>query len=465
MSDGTIEERLSKKREIEGMYRGPVLKILLKIALPIFFGMVFQLLYAIVDIIWISRIDLSDPSYVGGVGLIFPLLFLAVAISSGVLIGVGSLVARSLGEKNHYVLARIAESGFFITFLISALIITIGYVFDENLMRLLGAENEYFVHALDYFHYIIPVAGLMIMGNVLLGILLGEGLTSKVMIAMIITTIANVILDPVFIFLLGMGVKGAGIATVLSQIIAAVYLLRIFFRRETTVRVEWNMKNVDFSIMRQIISVGFPQTAGQLTMAISVLLFNRLVVNIDRLALTAFSLCTRLDQVLILPIMAIGSSLITMMGQNYGRGDFIRVKNIWRTGMLVGMGMSAFLAAVLILFAPKIFPFFTDVEGVVRYAVRQMRVVEFSYFFASIAIVGRASFQAISRPIPGLIVDAFRLAILSIPVAYILVMFIQMGMNGVWIGIISGNIVSAGVGFFWVRTALTRSIKQSESST
>jgi putative MATE family efflux protein len=454
MAEEILEEGFTKKHEMNGMFDGPILKVLVKIAFPIFLGMMFQLLYAIVDIIWISRIDLSDPSYVGGVGLIFPLLFFAVAVSSGVLIGVGSLVARSIGEKNQYVLDRIAESGFSITFLISVVIITLGYVFDEQILTILGAKNEYFIHALDYLHYIIPVAGLMIMGNVLLGILLGEGLTSKVMIAMIITTVANVILDPVFIFLLRMEVKGAGIATVISQVITAIYLIRIFLRRKTIVRIEWNLSKTDFGIIKKIFSVGFPQTAGQMTMALSVLLFNRLVIGIDRLALTAFSICSRFDQVLIIPVMAIGSSMITMIGQNFGRGNLSRVKEIWKTGVLMGMAVSALLAMLLVIFAPRIFPFFTKVDAVAGYAVLQMRVIEFSFVLASVAIVGRASFQAIGRPIPGLIVAALQLALVSIPVAYFLVFAMDMGMYGVWIGIITGNALSSLIGFLWVRRVL-----------
>jgi putative MATE family efflux protein len=458
------DERFVKKREIEGMFAGPVLGLLGRIALPIFLGMLFQLLYAIVDIIWISRIDLSDPSYVGGVGLIFPLLFLAVAISSGILIGVASLVARSIGEGDGSVLDRVAESGFLVSLLIASTIITLGYSFDRKLMTVLGAQDEYFRHALDYFRYVIPVAGLMIVGNVLLGILLGEGCTTKVMIAMIITTIANVILDPLFIFSLGMGVKGAGIATVISQLIAAVYLLRIFLRGHTRVKIGFNLKYADFRIIRRIVAVGFPQTAGQIAMGISVLVFNRIVVSVDRLALTAFALCTRFDQVLIIPVMAIGSSLITVIGQNYGRGNIHRVRDIWRTGVLVAMGVSAACAAGLIIFAPRIYPFFTDVRDVVHYAVLQTRLVEVSFVFASVAVVGRASFQAINRPLNGFTVAAFRLALVSIPVAYALVRWFGLGMYAVWIGLISGNSVSAVIGFFWVRGALNRCVREAPSA-
>jgi putative MATE family efflux protein len=438
------------------MFDGPILKVLMRLSLPVFCGMVFQIIYAIVNIIWVSRIDLADPSYVGGVGLIFPILVFAIAISSGVLVGVGSLVARSIGEKNFHVLGRVAESGFFITGLLSAAVITLGYVFDEQLMELLGAKGEYYVHAIDFFHYIIPVAGLMFMGNVLLGILLGEGRTTAVMLAMIITTVVNVMLDPLFIFVFKLGVKGAGLAIVVSQVVTASYLLPVILKRRTSVRIEWRFRNIDFRVMKKIVAVGFPHAAGQIIMAVSVLVLNRITFGIDQFALTAYSVCARFDQILVVPVTAIGSSIITMIGQNYGRRLHARVKAIWRTGTLAGMAVSAVLASLLFAFAPRIIPFFTDVEEVVRFGVRQMRIVQFSYFLAAVAVVGTSSFQAVARPIPGLAVTTVRLAAVSIPMAYVLVRVFDSGMPGVWFGIIAGNVVSAIFGFFWIRSTLSR---------
>ena len=135
-----------QQKEIPGMFEGPILKLLVKLALPMFFGMVFQILYNIVDTIWISRIDLSDPSYVGGVGIVFPIIFLIIAFASGIMVGVSSLVARAIGEKNRFILNRTAESGLFIGLVLAVIFVVFGYVFDERLLRLLGAEGDYFVH-------------------------------------------------------------------------------------------------------------------------------------------------------------------------------------------------------------------------------------------------------------------------------------------------------------------------------
>lgn len=459
---GRDDEGIFDKNRIEGMFDGPILRVLTRLALPMFAGMVFQVLYSIVDTIWISRIDLKDPSYVGGTGMIFPLIFLIIALGSGILIGVSSLVARSIGEKNRHVLDKTAESGLFIGGTLSILFVSLAYIFDKKLVAILGATGDYYTHALEYLRFMIPAGALMLVGNVFNGILQGEGLMGKIMKAMIIATLVNIFLDPLCIFVLGLGVRGAGLATVIAQLIAAVYVLGVFFRKKTLVTIEWKLRNVNKTIIKKIIAVGFPQTAGQMTMAVSFLFFNRLVVGIDPLALTAFALYGRFDQTIIFPILAIGAAMITMIGQNFGRRLYKRVIDIWWTGILTAMGVIVFLGTLLFIFAPKIYPFFTDVEGVERYAVLQTRIIVYSWLLACFTVLGRASFQAVGRAIPGMIVVILRIVGIALPAAYFYVYVLHLGIYGVWFGIITGSAVAAVVSGIWVRRTLLGFIKKEE---
>ncbi|UCB44394.1 MAG: MATE family efflux transporter [Spirochaetota bacterium] len=450
------DESTFASKEIKGMYDGPILKLLVKLSLPIFAGMVFQLLYNITDTIWISRIDLADPSYVGGTGIIFPIMFFAMAIGHGILIGVSSLVARSIGARNREVLSRTAESGLIIAIVVTVLVVVSCYIFAERIIRALGAVGDYYTHALEYFLYIIPAAALMFISNVFFGIIQGEGLMDKMMKAMIIGTLTNMVLDPVFIFLLGMKVKGAAVATDIAQVVVLIYVVSIFLRKKALVQIDWKVKNVDFSIVRQIVAIGLPQTAGQIMMSVSFLVFNRIVISIDPHALTAFSLCGRFDMVVITPIFAIASALITMVGQNYGRGNYDRVKNIWWAGMLSASAVVTFVAAIMVIFAPAIYPFFSDVDSVIRYAVLQTRIIEFSFLFATIGILARSTFQAMGYPMPAFFIPVLRLVAIAIPVVYLYVYVLNLGIYGVWFGVITANCVSAGVSLFWISRALNR---------
>jgi putative MATE family efflux protein len=279
---------------------------------------------------------------------------------------------------------------------------------------------------------------------------MGEGLMKPIMYAMIMGTVFNIIIDPIFIFILGMGVRGAALATLISQLLPMGYAFILFRQKKTIVPIEWKITNINIGIVKQIVSVGFPMSAGQISMSISFLFFNRLVMSIDPLALTAFSICGRFDYIMIVPILAIGSTMLTMIGQNFGRKNYSRMLDIWKVGLFAMVVVMLFLATLLVAFAPKIYPFFSSVDEVVRYAVLQTRIVEYSFILGGIAMIARSSFQALGRAIPGLILTIIRVIGVALPMAYLLVYALNMGIFGVWLGIIAGNVVAGIIALIWV---------------
>jgi putative MATE family efflux protein len=448
MESEKLEKDL-KNKEIKGMFDGPILPLIIKLSAPIFAGMVFHLLYNITDTMWISRIDLSDPSYVGGTGIIFPIIFLAIAISNGITVGISSLVARSIGERNTAFLNRASESGLAIAIVLGTIVVITGYIFDESILHMLGAEGDFFIHGLEYFQYIIPVAALMFISSVFTGILQGEGQMKFVMISMIIGTLGNIILDPLFIFTFNLGIRGAAIATGVAQLISVGYLISVFLKGKTLVRVEWKISNISKISILKIANIGLPQALSQIIMSFSFLIFNRVVVDIDPLALTAFSLCGRFDMAVLMPIFAIGAALVTMVGQNAGRSNFARIKSIWKMSLISATIIVVVIASLMIIFAHNIYSFFTDIDAVVNYAVLQTKIIEYSFVFAVVGILGRSLFQGIGYPIPALIITLLRLVLVSVPAVLVYVYVFDLGMYGVWFGLITGNTVGALFSLLW----------------
>jgi putative MATE family efflux protein len=445
-----------KHAPLPNMFEGPVLRLLARLASPIFFGMLFQLLYNITDTIWVSRIDLADPSYVGGTGIIFPFLFMAIALSQGLVVGTSSLVARAIGEENRQVLNKTAESGLTVGVLAAVSVAIPTYIFATDILGLLGAQGDYLVHGLEYLRFIVPAGVLLFVSSTFIGILQGEGMMKYVMIAMIIGTAGNIVLDPIFIFPLNLGVRGAALATTAAQALAVSFILSVFIRRKTQVEIHWKRSNIDWPTIRKILAVGLPQSAGMILMALSFLFFNRVVVAIDPLALTAFALCGRLDQAVLMPIFAIGAALVTMIGQNAGRGKFERVREIWWKSLLTATALVVLTAAGMFILAPRIYPFFSDIDQVVRYAVLQTRIVEFTFVFAVIGVLSRSFFQAIGYPLPALLITTSRLLLLAVPAMILYVYVLDLEIYGVWLGIITGNVLSAGTSALWVSHTLRR---------
>ncbi len=441
-------------KDIPGMFEGPVLPVLIRLAVPMLAGMVVQLLYNITDTIFISRIDMSDPSLVGGVGIIFPVMFLAMALAGGLMTGTSSLVARAIGEKNYAVLDLVSESGMAVALFFSLIIAVASYAFDEQIVSLLGATGSYADNALAYIRFVIPAAVSAFIAHVLLGILQGEGQMKYIMNVMIIGTVLNIILDPVFIFLLGWGVAGAAAATSVAQTIGLLYAFYPFVKRKVSVRIHWKAGNIRPSVIGKILSIGFPQSLGMMLMSVSFLFLNRIVVDIDPLALTAFSLCGRFDQAVLMPSFALGSAVITIMGQNGGRGNYGRLGKTWLTAVAAGAVSVTVMATVMVVLAPWIYRFFTDIPEVIHYAVLQTRIMEYTFVMAMVAIIGRSAFQAVGYPLPALVVILLRLVLIAVPAAYFFVYILDLGVYGVWYGLIAGGFVSMVVSVLWLRRIL-----------
>lgn len=449
-----IRQHTGKNREVPGMFNGPFLPLLIRLAVQMLVGMLFQLLYNLTDMIWVSRIDLTDASYVGGIGLIFPLFFLVIAAAQSILIGVSSLVARAVGEKKYTVLDRTAESGMALAAIITVIMLGLFYPLASKMVSLTGAKGSYYTHALDYLTFILPGLGLIFFGNTFTGILQGQGRMKQVMTAMIIGTAGNIILDPLFIFLLGLGIKGAAIATVIAQSLTVFYLFFLLITNRSGIRVQWKLQNIDPGVIKEIIRIGFPQFLAMGSLSFSFMLLNRIVIFIDPNALTAFALCGNIERAIMIPIFAIGSALITMIGQNFGRRLFGRVKEIYYKSLCSAAILVLTLATLLFSTAHWIYPFFSEVEDVVKYAVTQTRIMAFSFLFATIGILARSMFQAIGRPWPGLVLTLSRLFILAVPIVLLYVYIFNWGMYGIWFGLITANGLGAVLSLIWSSSAL-----------
>ncbi|MBN2618278.1 MAG: MATE family efflux transporter [Spirochaetales bacterium] len=462
-----MKEDKFERSEIPGMFNGALTPVIMKLSMPILAGMVFQLLYNIVDTAFINFIDPSNPAILGGTGYVFPIIFVAIALGNGLSVGMSALVAKGIGEKDDNIIYKTAESGLFIALIISIIMYIFGYGFSKQIIISLGATGDYFTYGHDYFVYILPIAGFMFFGNVLAGILQGEGLMNKFMKFMIIGTVINIILDPIFIFneidlkfisipTLGLGVKGAAIATVIGQAVSFLYLVSIFLRKQTLVTIEWKFSHVTPSIMSRIIKIGFPQSFGQLIMSAAFLVMNRIATHIDPMIVTSSSLVGRMEQLVYMPIFAIAAATITIVGQNLGRNNLDRVEKTWKTSMLISSLIVFVIAALYFIFAQYIYGAFKQSDIVTNYAIAQTRVIMPFTMLSVIVIITRSVYQAIGYPIAGLIITSLRFFVVVIPAMILYVYVFDLGFYGMLYGHITSILTTALVAWIWMKSSMKK---------
>jgi putative MATE family efflux protein len=296
----------------------------------------------------------------------------------------------------------------------------------------------------------------MLVGNVFNGIIMGEGRMRQIMIAAIIATMANCGLDPLFIFILGLGVRGAGLATVASQLIAGIYIISVFLSGKTETPLRLRMHSVDWFVVKRVVVVGLPQTAGQLAISVGYFMFNRILIGIDPRAVAAFVVCVRFEQILLMPILAIGTAVITMVGQSSGAGRYDRVYAIWWHGLLLELLLVGSAAAALMGAAPRIYPLFSKVALVTDYAVRQTRIVAPSYVAVAVTVLVRTFFQGLGKSLPGVVGNLLRSMIIAVPAALAYAVVFDLGVRGVWLGMVTGNILAAVASVLWISKTLSR---------
>ncbi|MBK6281004.1 MAG: hypothetical protein IPF57_24225 [Gammaproteobacteria bacterium] len=198
------------------------------------------------------------------------------------------------------------------------------------------------------------------------GIAQGEGQMKPVMHAMGLGIGLNLVLGPILILLLDFGVAGAALATCIAQAVSLLYLARIFFSGTMQVPLHVNILRARPEAMAKILEVGLPQGLAEILVAFYLFAINRIVVGIDPTAMTAFGLCARVDQLLLLSIAAISSAILTAVAQNAARGNLTRVRELQRAAIRGGVALVLAQAALLVVFAPWIYGLLSETEAVIR---------------------------------------------------------------------------------------------------
>lgn len=444
----------TQQYEINGMFNGRIAPLIVKLAAPIVFGGIFQVAYNLTDTLFVSLIDKGDSSYIAATGLIFPIIMLAMAFSNGLSVGLSSLVARAIGERNTGLLGKVAESGFFIALIISVIMIAGCYLGMDRILAAFGASGLLMSRARDYFAYIVPCGSFIFFTAVLSGILQGEGKMTSIMASMVIGTVCNIALDPLFIFAFGWGIKGAALATTLSQGIGMAYLLTVFARGRSSVRIEWKASNVRLATMGQIFGVGFPSAISQILLSVYIVFFNRLILSVSEHAFTAFTLYGRMEGLVYMPLFGISAALVTMVGQNGGRGLFSRVRRIWYRAALMGTVVTAVLSVAFCLASPFIYPMFNSVPEVLSYANRITWILLISLTIGNVGITAPAVYQGLGHPVPSIVISFFRMFVFILPIAYLVAAIWPANLFALCLALLGGNACAVVMIYVWMAISM-----------
>lgn len=426
----------------------PLAKKMAALSLPILAGQAFGLLYNLVDTWFIARIDPADPWLVGATGLVFPLFFIILAASFGITGGVSSLVARSigsaraLGTDRNPQLDSTAESGMFLALAASAAFLILLYAFARPLLALFGGTGQILEYGFSYLVWLLPVIPFMFVNAVFTGILQGEGRTKHMMVSMILGTVANIVLDPVLIFAAGMGIGGAGLATAIGNLVSTVYLVSVFIAQRSSVRVHWQVSRISFPVAGEILRVGVPHSLMNFLASISFIFYNRMMVGMNPLILTAFTLYSRLEQIALIPVWSLSSALSSIAGQAAGANDIPRMRAASRTAAWIGFAVTGTLYLGYVLASRPLFAAFQSDPRVLDLAssivpwmaLASVVSIPIFMFMTVMSVAGFAN--------QSLILTSIRIYALSVPACAIGVYVVGKNLNAAMVGLFVASALS-----------------------
>ena len=405
-------------KRIETLSREAPAWAVVKMGVPLIAGMFIMVLYNLVDTYFIGLT--RDDYQLAAVNLAYPVMMVTVAISNMVGTGASSLIARCLGAENREKASRTLTTGFVLTGINSLLVASAGLVLLPRIVKGLGAQDNTFRYTEQYAR-ILLLGSLFTMGSYTFGQLLrSEGSVKLSVAGMILGTVVNIVLDPVFIFTLGLQIRGAAIATVLGNAAGMAASLLFYLRGKTLLRPAWKYLRPRGEIVREIFWVGVPASLETLLTSAAYVVNNNLAVAYGELTVAAMGIAQKILSLGNYIYQGFAAGTQPIMGYNYGARNYRRMLRVLRAGVLVVSGTELAVMAVYGLFAPALIGIFTQSPQVIATGARVLRTLLFILPFVGAVSMSRMSFQAMGKPQYAFGITLVRQLLLYVPLLLLL---------------------------------------------
>lgn len=446
-SNAVIEETTGVKTLL-----GDPKKAVVKLSIPMIIAMSVQTVYSIIDTYWVSGLGADA---LAAMGFVFPFFFISMALSNGIGIGGGAAISRRIGARDKVGADNAAVHTMIITFL-CAIVFTIPfYVYAPQLFILTGAGKTTGL-AVAFARVIFLGSIIIFFSSVANSILRSEGDSKRAMNAMIVSAVLNMILDPIFIYNWNMGIAGAAWATLLSILISSLMMANwLFFRKDTYISFNFKIFRFDSSIVKEIFEIAVPASAQQLSMSLSMIFLNFIIVlvsNTDGVAV--YSTGWRIATIAMAPLLGMAMAIISITGAAIGAHDYIKAKVALSYSTKLGVLTECAIGAILFIFATPIAYIFTKSEGgthITADLAHFLRVMCLFYPIASLGFFSSSFFQGAGKGMNALIATLLRTIVFTPLFSALLAVTFNMGQVGAWWGMVIGNGLGSVIMYLWAK--------------
>ena len=416
-----MERSTYSKNNIKmNLLKDNVPKLVRKLAVPAMVGTLFQTLYNIVDTFFAGKIS---PEALSALSKSFPIYFIIIATSIGVTVAGTSLIGNSIGEKDNKKTLNYFAHIIYYVILISIFITFLGFYFAEKVFFLMGSTEEVVYLGLEYTNIIYSGAILFILVVSLNSLLHAEGDTKTYRNVLILSFLLNIVLNPILIFgfsfIPAFGVKGIGIATIISQFVSFLIILIKVLKNPRVLKITNEILIPKFLYFKNIFFQSMPITVSICGYALAAAIIFTYVGQSGEYAVAGYGVGTRIEQVVLIPILGINTAIISIIAQNYGANKLVRIKETYFTAIKYAFIIMVTAGVLVFLSASVITSFFSNDPEVIEYGKRYLKISAFVLPAYPVFFLSNGFFMALKKSENAMISNFFRNVLNPIVVFYI----------------------------------------------
>lgn len=407
-------------------------RLLLKYSLPAILSMMVTSLYNTVDRAFIGSIKDIGALAISGLGVTMPLFIILGAFCVAISVGGSTNISIKLGEEKKEEAERILGNTFILSIIVALIIMVFGFSFLEKILYFFGASKETIIYAKDYMSVILIGAWFNLPGFALNNAIRAEGNPKLAGKIMIISCVLNIILDPIFIFLFHMGIKGVALGTIICQFIVFLWTMYYFTLGKSNLKLRIKGKILNKNILRAIILIALTPFFMELAAGFIHLITNRVLKDYGGdLAIGAMTSITSIYLLFLMPVFGLSQGMQTIVAYNYGAKEYKRAKKTLLMTIIIATSILT-LGFVLIRIYPREFiNIFTKDKELINIALNGLKIYTIALPTLGISILGAVYFQSIGNVKKSIFLSLLRQVILFIPIVFIIPRV--YGINGVWI--------------------------------
>ena len=445
------EERLMKDQKLLG--EESELKLLIKYSVPAIIGMLVNALYNIVDRIFIGHIPGVGPMAITGVGITMPIM--SILLGFGMLIGIGATANISIkfGQNKRKDAEKILGNSVVLITIISLVLTIIGIVFANSILHLFGASEATIFYAKEYINVILLGTIFNLMSFSLYSTIRADGNPKMSAAVMVLGCIINVILDAVFIFVFNLGIKGAALATVISQIVTTLIMLYYYTLGGSNLKLKLETLKLDWGLVKIVLAIGVAPFSMQMAASVvQVIANNALRMYGGDLAIGAMAAISSIAMIFLMPIFGINQGSQPIIGYNYGAKKYERAQKTVKLAMIAATTILVLGGILIQAFPALVISMFNSDPKLLEIGVPGLRIYLFMMPIIGISIIGSNYFQSIGKAKLATFLSLLRQVILLIPLTLILPKIAGLGLTGVWLaGTLSDFLSTIITGLFIIK--------------